>query len=257
MQKKIFFTLLAATIFISGFAQAHEEGGQVVEPIYSTTPTEYLPADPFQIASYVFILVMTLSIISIFFQDKMSDTMKKAVFAIVTITVGLTTLYAAGTTVYLNVISESGGPVHWHADFEIWVCKEKITNLKTAEFPSNKVGTAVLHHHDDYRMHVEGLVIKKEDVSLAAFFKAINGSFTGETLTLELEGNKFIGISNGHECPERKPGKWRLYVKNPQTGEFEEHTELEHYVLKPFFNVPPGDYLILTFDSEEGVPIGS
>ena len=257
MDKKVLFTLLAAALFFGASAHAHEVNGEVIEPVYSEAPTDYLPADPFQIALYVFILVLVLSIFSIFLQDKLSEQMKKAVFVIVVVTVGLTTIYAAATTVYLNVISESGGPVHWHSDFEIWVCKEKITNLKAAEFPSNKVGTAVLHHHDDYRMHVEGLVIKKEDASLAAFFKAINGSFTGESMTLELEGNKFTGIANGDKCSDGKPGKWRLYVKNYNSGEFEENPELEHYVLKPFFTVPPGDYLVLAFDSEEGVPIGS
>ncbi|MDO8633672.1 MAG: hypothetical protein Q7K34_00060 [archaeon] len=256
MDKKILFALLAVAVFLGASAQAHEISGEAIEPIYSEAPADYLPADPFQIALYVFILVMVLSVFSIFFQDKMPEKAKKIVFIIVVVTVGLTTLYAAATTVYLNVISESGGPVHWHADFELWVCGEKISNLKAAEFPSNKVGTAVLHHHDDYRMHVEGLVISKEDVSLSAFFNAIGGEFINGHFRTKLENGEWIDKSDGETCPDGKPGKWRLYAKNHATGEFEENTELEDYVIKPFFTITPGDYLKLAFDSTGGAPIG-
>lgn len=223
---------------------------------HSLEPVDYLPFDPFTAAGYVFLLVVAISLISLAFQKWVSEKAKKIFFIIVALTVGLTTIYAAGTTIYLNLISESGGPVHWHADYEIWVCGEHITNLQNAVFPSNKVGTSTLHHHDDFRMHVEGLVIHKSDVSLEKFFQAIGGDFTGASLTLKMKDESEKTVSNGELC-NGKAGKWRLYLKNNDTGKFEENFELQNYVLKPFFNIPPGDFIKLVFDSKEGAPNGS
>ncbi|MBI4044273.1 MAG: hypothetical protein HY392_01025 [Candidatus Diapherotrites archaeon] len=241
-------------VFSSVFVYGHE-GEEEEEVIQS--PSVYLPADPFTIATYVFLLVLVLSVLSIFFQGKMGEKTKKIVFVIVAVTVFLTTIYAAGSTVYLNVVSESGGPIHWHADFEIWVCGEKAGKLEGPEGLSNRVGTPVFHHHDDQRIHVEGIVVKKEDIELGKFFDSIGGEFHADHLKVKLESGDTLEYSNGDECPDGKAGKWRMYLKNFDTGNFEENLELNKYVLKPFFNVPPGDYLVLTFDSKEGVPLGS
>ncbi len=245
--KPKFFALFFVFIFFSLLVAAQAERKE---------PTDYLPFDPFTMAVYVFGFVLVLSVYSIFYEKKLSEQTKKIIFVAVALPTVVATLYMAGTTVYLNLISESGGPVHWHADYEVWVCGEHLINFEKPVFPSNKVGSPVFHHHDDFRMHIEGLVIDTVDVSLGEFFKVIGGDFTGESFTMVNEDLSKRIITNGELCNGR-PAKWRLYAKNWGTSQFEEKMELEDYVIQPHFNVPPGDYLFLVFDSVEGVPSGS
>jgi len=249
----IFLALISGSLLVN----AHiEEGLEGHEKAHRADPIDYLPIDPFFIALYVFAIIIVLAVISIVFQNRMSEPVKKIFFIVIAVSVIAVTLYAAGSTVYLNVISESGGPIHWHADFEIWECNEQIINLISPEGLSNRIGSSVFHHHNDFRIHVEGLVINKEDVSLGNFFNTIGGEFDGTTLSLVLADGSTKTISNGDTCSDGNPGKWRLYRKNSTTEQFEENIELEKYIIQPHFVVPPGDFLLLVFDTEEGVPSG-
>ena len=248
------FLLFALLFFFAFYANAH--GDEIEETKQISEPVDYLPLDPFFLAFNVFALVLVLSAISLFFQSWMTEKTKKFFFIIVAFTVVTTTLYAAGSTVYLNLVSASGGPVHWHADYEVWICKEHFLDFKEPEFLSNYIGTPVFHNHNDYRMHVEGIVVKLEDISLGNFFKALGGDFDGHSLTIIKKDDSKKTVIDGELCPDGKPGKWKLFVKNHQTGEFEENFDRQNYAIKPFFNVPPGDFLKLVFDSTEGVPNG-
>src|SRR5689334_20592308 len=58
-----------------------------------------------------------------------------------------------GSTIYLNTSSDSKGPVHWHADFEVWACGVQLELRNPSGFLSNKIGTPTLHEHDDQRIH--------------------------------------------------------------------------------------------------------
>jgi len=49
--------------------------------------------------------------------DKLHKNLKKILFAAIVIPVVAATIFLAGSTIYLNSVSSSGGPVHWHADF--------------------------------------------------------------------------------------------------------------------------------------------
>ena len=248
----VFIVLIAFSLTVSAHVEEEIEGH---EEEHTVEPVDYLPFDPFELAKNVFFLVFGVTLISIGFQSKLSDKIKKFFFILVVFSVGVTTIYAAATTVYLNVISESEGPIHWHADYEIWVCGQQIKNLKGSEGLSNKVGTSIFHHHNDFRIHAEGIVIKKDDVSLGKFFKAIGGGFDGDALSIVLNDDSVKTFSNGDLC-NGLPGKWRLFLKNHDTGYFEENPGLQNYVLKPYFNIPPGDFIKLVFDSKEGVPNG-
>lgn len=217
-------------------------------------PSDYLPVDPFPLALYGFAFILVLSFLSIKFADKMSELHKKIVFVLVAIVVVGVTLYAGGTTVYLNLISESGGPAHWHADFEIWDCGEKVTDLAYTTGLESFVGTAVLHHHNDYRIHVEGVLIKKSNASLGSFFKAIGGDMTNNSISIPLNDGTIRTLKNGDLCNGR-PGVLKLFVQNATTnGEFVENNQLSDYVLSPFF-VPvtqdgEGDYLKIVFEPQ-------
>src|SRR3989344_2583633 len=55
-----------------------------------------------------------------------SNPFKAATFLLIVLIVTATTLYLSISTVLLNIRSESNGPVHWHTDFEIWKCDERL-----------------------------------------------------------------------------------------------------------------------------------
>ncbi len=101
-------------------------------------------------------------------------------------TMALSTLMLIGSTVYLNVNSESGGPVHWHADFEMWACGNEM-ELRDPTGLSNKIGTSVLHEHDDRRIHLEGVVVEKHvDATLGKFMHVTGGTITDSALVIPL-----------------------------------------------------------------------
>lgn len=96
-------------------------------------------------------------------------------------------LFLAGATVYLNVKSDTGGPVHWHADFEIWACGNELELRDPFEFLSNKIGTATLHEHDDRRIHLEGVPVEVEvDATLGKFMYVVGGAVTDAALVVPL-----------------------------------------------------------------------
>lgn len=250
MNKPLLFTLCLALLF--SLALAHEDSQ---DPFHPHSPVDYLPIDPFPLALGAFFVILLLSFLSLVFQSRMNEIHKKTVFVFVGLLVIFVTLYAGATTVYLNLISESGGPVHWHADFEVWVCGGKITNLVETIGLESYVGTPVLHHHNDYRMHVEGLVVKKSDVSLQNFFSAIGGTLEHDSIEIPLRDKSLLKKQNGDLC-NGKPGKLQLFVKNGQTSnEFVLAPELQEYVLSPYYEtvatgVGEGDLLKIVFDAE-------
>ncbi|MEK6954754.1 MAG: hypothetical protein AABX01_07110 [Candidatus Micrarchaeota archaeon] len=234
---------------------AHEEDGGHM----ASEPASYLPVDPFGLALYDFALIAAIVAVSLFFPSILTPKIKKAFFILIAVPVVLITLYIGGSTVYLNLISYSGGPAHWHADFEIWACGEKITNLPTSKLPANFVGTPTFHYHDDFRIHVEGIVVERKDVTLGGFFKVIGGSLGGESMSVPLENGSHLAYRNGDLCPNGKPGKLRLYLRDwALPDKFVESAEMDNYVLKPYFNVPPvgsvcisncGDFMKIAFET--------
>src|SRR3989344_115684 len=96
--------------------------------------------------------------------SQMTHQYKKFFFLSITIPVAMVTLYLAGHTLYENAISVTGGPVHWHADYQVWHCGERI-DLVDPNFPSNKIGTPLLHEHDDDRVHMEGTVVNWDEAT--------------------------------------------------------------------------------------------
>ncbi len=89
------------------------------------------------------------------------------------------TLLLTGSTVYLNLKSDSGGPVHWHAGIEFWSCGAEINLRDPDGFLSNKVGSSTYHEHNDKFIHLEGVVVEKEyDASLEKFMAVTGGSIS-------------------------------------------------------------------------------
>ena len=191
----------------------------------------------------------------------------------------------AVSTVYLNVKSDSGGPAHWHADFETWVCDNQIELRDPTGFLSNKIGTSVLHEHDDQRIHLEGVVVDdKVDASLGKFFHVVGGALTAEALVAplnspdtglyfedEVDGDgenpanlqaiekfvvqdsegPYIRLEDGQTCEDGREGDVQVFVISlNEDGETYTQIKPENprdYVITDDPNVPPGDCIIFEF----------
>ena len=187
---------------------------------------------------------------------KLTEESKKILFLAIILVTLIPTIVMSASTVYLNTISSSGGPVHWHADLEIWDCGTKI-DLLNPQGLSNRVGTPVFHEHNDFRIHVEGAVVKKKDISLGNFFNVVGGVLTGGSLEIPTNGG-ITSLQEGDLC-NGKPGKVQVFVYkvvNPkERGNWiytqEKIENFADYVLSSYSMAPPGDCIIIEFDSEK------
>ncbi|MEK6939790.1 MAG: hypothetical protein AABX31_03610 [Nanoarchaeota archaeon] len=201
------------------------------------------------------IIVTDLVILAIISKRKLNNH-KKLLFSLMVIPIIAATLYTAGTTIYLNHISATKGPVHWHADFEVWNCGKKLDVINPNGL-SNRIGTPVFHEHNDFRIHIEGVVIKTEDVALDNFVNVIGGALSEESLGVPTNEG-IVLLRNGDLC-SGKPGKVQVFVytvANPQeSGKWiytqEKIEDYANYVLAPYSHVPPGDCIIVEFDREK------
>ena len=179
-----------------------------------------------------------LIIVIVSYNKKMSDSTKKIVYYLVIAVTGFVTLYLLITTLHLNINSETKGPVHWHADFEIFICDDKI-DIADPQGLSNKVGTSLLHEHNDNRIHVEGVVIHKKDISLGAFFFAIEGQISNDELKVPTNSG-IIGAHNGDKC-NGNPATLYTFVN----GELINNPS--DYVISSYEKIPPGDRIKIVF----------
>ena len=201
------------------------------------------------------VIVSALVVLAIVSQRKLHNR-KWLFFLAITLPIIFATLFTAGTTIYLNTISTTKGPVHWHADFEIWNCGEKV-ELIDPKGLSNRVGTPVFHEHNDNRIHVEGVVLHPEDAALGLFFKVVGGTLITEELGVPTN-EELVSAKNGELC-NGKSGKVQVFVYqvlNPhEQGNWEYKQEkienFSEYVLSPYSQVLPGDCIIIEFDQEK------
>jgi len=105
-----------------------------------------------------FMLVQVLGAATLFFvvwaviAKPKKDSGKWALMLAISIPIIVATLFLAGSTIYKNTIADSKGPVHWHADLEIWDCDEMI-DIIDPDGLLNRVGTPVYHEHNENRIH--------------------------------------------------------------------------------------------------------
>ncbi|MDZ7786387.1 MAG: hypothetical protein U5L95_04680 [Candidatus Saccharibacteria bacterium] len=160
------------------------------------------------------------------------------------------TLLLTGSTVYLNVKSESGGPVHWHSGIEFWACGSEVNLRDPDGLLSNKVGSPTYHEHNDKYIHLEGVVVNKSyDASLEKFMDVTGGYITPSSIGIPLsedeaawpttgdqldgdedkrqlervasadrigqsaDGNRpVLQLQNGDTCPDGTPGEIQVFV---------------------------------------------
>lgn len=163
----------------------------------------------------------------------------------------ISTLFLAGSTVYLNLASITGGPVHWHADFEVWACGRKLDLIDPTGL-ANRVGSPVFHEHGDGRIHVEGAVVDFKDVALGNFFQSVGGEIHDEHFTFPTN-EKLYEYKNGDLCADGTPGVLQVFVWKIEDGEFfqQKLDNPEDYVVSPHSIIPPGDCLIIEFEVEK------
>jgi hypothetical protein len=182
------------------------------------------------------------------------------------------TLLLSGSTVYLNVKSESGGPVHWHAGIEFWTCGSEVNLRDPNGALSNKVGSATYHEHNDKYIHLEGVVVKKSvDASLDKFMNVTGGYITDGSIGIPLSddmaawpvtGDQFDGdddagqvmqvatservgqtadgpvleLENGDLCPDGQPGEVQVfkytYNKDDDTYSQEKLSDPGSYIMR-------------------------
>ena len=143
------------------------------------------------------LLLVVLVIASIVLRDKVPK-LKPALFMALTATLIAPTLFLAISTVYLNLKSESGGPVHWHAEIEFWACGTELELRDPTGFLSNKIGTSTYHEHDDKHIHLEGVVVRKsEDASLGKFMRVTGGSLSKVGMDVPLNETQSTWLTQG------------------------------------------------------------
>lgn len=207
-------------------------------------------------------------------------------FLLMTFTIIVSTGTLFGSTIYLNVHSESGGPVHWHADYEVWACGNKILLRSPSGLLSNKTGTSTLHDHGDERIHLEGVVVNKAtDATLGNFLKSVGGSISSKMMSLPMDsemhdeeqedshgtdtmdksnidsfikmddhGQKsFVGIK-GQKCAGQEAAPQVFVYQFNKDDDTYSQSKLEtpgSYVIRDESQVPPGDCIIMEFAPEK------
>ena len=230
------------------------------------------------------VLVVLLVLASIVVNNKKYKSFKTPLFTMIAATIAIPSLFLVGSTIYVNVDSESKGPVHWHTDYELWVCGEEIEHRDPYKFLSNKIGTATYHEHDDKRIHLEGVVgIKYYDASFEKFMLVTEGKVTENELVIatderlfedndgkpdgdqssgnqdvvrgfvvrDEDGKPEIAVKNGDTCGDGQPAEVQAFVYsyNKENDTYQQ-TKLDNparYIMRDESIVPPGDCLIVEF----------
>ncbi|MBA3724752.1 MAG: hypothetical protein H0W89_07790 [Candidatus Levybacteria bacterium] len=195
--------------------------------------------------------VVLAVLVGISLQEKyLNEKLKKFLFLAIVVVIAVPTLYMIISTVYLNTISVSKGPVHWHADVEVWACGQEVALQDPTGFLSNKIGTATLHEHNDKRIHLEGVVVHPEDASLGRFFQVIGGELINDSLIVPTN-NGPIPYTNGSMCNNGSEGQVQVFVYQTGEDQYFSQKKLENpnqYLISPYSAVPQGDCVIVEFD---------
>ena len=146
--------------------------------------------------------------------------------------------------------SVTDGPVHFHADFQIWNCGKEVDLINPTGW-DNKVGTPLLHEHNDNRIHVEGPVLDYKDISLGNFFKVVGGFLTDTVLNVPTNSG-VVTMQSGNMC-DGEVGFLQVFVYRTTDKTFsqEKITDGANYVLSSHSSIPPGDCIIIEFDKEK------
>ena len=226
LQASAFLLVLVLALIPGVYAHADEEASETF-----TNPLTYIA-----IAGIITLIVISIVVAA---KNRLHDRAKKILFLCFALSVAAATLYLAAYTVYENVASVTQGPVHWHADYEVWICDKRL-ELIDPRFPSNKIGSPLLHEHNDDRIHIEGVIDELHHVNLGSYFAAIGGGLASDELAFPSTKGR-IGVKNTDAC-NNNPATLKVYVNGKKSD------DPVNYVPYPHPYVPPGDCIIILFD---------
>ena len=237
MKKKFcIFLLLVFLILWCYPAFAHDNQQE-----YSFDNSSIYPITQWQAVYYGAAIFGILVVLILLFHKKMNNMAKKFVYILLVGVVGISTIYLILTTLHLNFISETKGPVHWHADFEIRTCGREI-KLAEPKGMSNRQGVDMIHSHNDNRIHVEGVLLDRKQASLGAFFYAVGGLLSDDGIEIPTD-EEMVSKHDGDSCSEL-PGRLYVFVNGNLTA------NPADYVISPYEKVPPGDRIKFVFTGE-------
>lgn len=191
-------------------------------------------------------LLLLLVIISLIIKAK-SDLIKGAILGLMSLVVLLNTIYLISSTINLNQQSITGGPIHWHADYQIFKCGNKI-ELKNPTGFSNKIGSEVVHEHNDNKIHLEGVLLDMHDASLSNFFNSVGGEMTNHQLVIPTQSGPET-LATNQSCPNG-PAALQVFVYQTRGNTFiqKKLADPASYQISPEGNIPPGDCIIIELD---------
>lgn len=223
---KVSYLLILLVVIPSAYAHEEEIHKTAAESFFHQLNTTTVIT-----LSIVFILASTIILVT--HRGTLDENGKRLLFGVIALAAIAATGYLIGNTVYLTLTSWSNGIIHWHADFEIWICGEKVV-LPDPTGIANRVGTEAVHHHGDYRIHLEGVMKEMEDATLGRFFDDIDVTFSNEMI---------MNRNSGDYCPDGKKGMVKMFVNNElYSGNYRD------YVIAPYADVPPGDFIKIVFE---------
>lgn len=89
-------------------------------------------------------------------------------------------LLSAATVVLIGAgcsdATYTAAPVHWHGYLTLSVCGKE-QSIRDKGTQTVHAGASLLHTHGDNTIHIEGRIVKKEDIALGRFFDAIDVPF--------------------------------------------------------------------------------
>lgn len=200
------------------------------------------------------LIITIMTILSVVLDHHKTEKAKWLLFLGILLPALFATIFIAATTLYVNIISTTNGPVHWHADFEIWHCDQQLDIIDPTGL-TNRKGTSTFHEHGDNRIHLEGVPINLKEYTLHHFFEVIGGELTEQMLRVWTDKG-MVTINNGESC-RGQPGMLQvfLYTSELNQGQWQlQQQKLEYpasYLLHPHTQVPPGDCLIIEFAEEK------
>lgn len=196
------------------------------------------------------LLLLFLLILVYFFKEK-NEMLKKLLFWGMILVIFANTLYLAASTIYLNTKSLTGGPVHYHADFEIWNCGKEVT-VRKPQGLSNKTGTELVHSHNDNKIHIEGVIEDSHELTLGHFFENIGGKLGDGELIVPTD-NGVVGLKDGDKCVDGSLGHLQVFVYQTKDKIYfqKKLDDFQNHQISPYTQVPPGDCIILEFGPQK------
>ena len=130
-------------------------------------------------------------------------------------------------------------------------CGNKI-DLEDPTGFSNKIGTSTLHEHNDFRIHLEGVVVEEEDQSLGKFFHVIGGNISKDSLSAPTT-NGMLTVKNGDLCPDGTSGTLNVFVYRTVNKTYVQQkvNDPASYIYAPESQVPSGDCIIIEYGPEK------